>query len=153
MKFSFCVIFFLIFTGSYSQEVTESSKVKLKAGGTISLNSNGIASIPAFSLDKPAVIATIILAKNRFSYEPQLAYGLDGRPWYIDNWVQYKIIDRPSFNFRTAANVSTFCSKYEVLEESILQGQRYYALALTVLLQIALFYLLTGMTGGRIKEH
>jgi hypothetical protein len=130
MKISFCLVFISIFTVSYSLEKADSSKTKLKANGTISLNSNGIASIPAFSLDKPAIIASITLAKNRFSYEPQLAYGLDLRPWFIDNWLHYKLVEKPHFELITGVNISTFFSEYNVTDESIWQGQRYFAFEL-----------------------
>lgn len=137
MKISFCLVFFSIFTVSYSNEKADSSKAKLKANGTISLNSNGIASIPAFSLDKPAIIAAITLAKNRFSYEPQLAYSLDLRPWIIDNWLHYKLVDKPAFEFRTGVDISTFFSEYKVQDEVIWQGQRYFAIELTGVYKIS----------------
>ncbi len=60
----------------------------------------------------------------------QLAYGLDFRPWYIDNWIRYKFIYRPKFEFRAGGNISTFFSEYELQDETIWQGQRYFALEL-----------------------
>lgn len=131
MKISFCLLFFSIFTVSYSSEPADSSKTKLKAGATVSLNSNGIASIPAFSLDKPAIIASVTLAKNRFSYDPTLAYGLDLRPWFIDNWLHYKIIAKPSFELTAGFNISTFGTKYNLPDGSIWEAQRYFAYAMT----------------------
>ena len=125
MKIPFYLIFFFIFTVSYSHEKADSTRAKLKAYGTISLNSNGIAPIPAFSLDKPAVIAAITLAKNRFSYDPLFAYSLDFRPWIIDNWLRYKIVDKPALEFRIGIDISTFFSEYKVPGEVILQAQRY----------------------------
>jgi hypothetical protein len=126
-----------IFTLSFSQEKAENSKTKLKASATVSLNSNGIASIPAFSLDKPAIIASVTLAKNRFSYDPNLAYGLNLKPWCIDNWLHYKIIVRPSFELRAGFNISSFFSEYKFQdEESVLKGERYFAFALTGLYKI-----------------
>jgi len=127
MKILFQLILIFIFTASYSNEKADSSKTKLRAGATISLNSNGISSIPAFTLDKPAIIATISLVKNRFSYEPTLAYGFDLRPWTIDNWLRYKFVDRPHFEFRAGLNISAFSSEFNLAEEGeILQSQRYF---------------------------
>ena len=63
-QFLFLVSLF-IFTVTWSQETTENTKANLEATGTISINSNGIAYIPAFSLDMPAIIASFSLAKNR----------------------------------------------------------------------------------------
>jgi len=160
MKISFCLIFFFFFTVSYSYEKADSSKTKLKANGTISLNSNGIASIPAFSLDKPAIIASITLAKNRFSYDPTLAYGFDLRPWFIDNWLHYKIIARPAFELTAGFNISTFGTKYNLQDGSIWEAQRYIAFAMTGVYKISLNNTLTfaywndrGQEKGTIKGH
>jgi len=124
----FCsLIFIFTFTISFSQEAADSSKTKLKAGANVSLNSNGVASIPAFSLGKPAIIASVSLAKNRFSYDPVLAYGLNIKPWFIDNWLHFKIIRQPSFELRTGVNFSTFFTEIKPADETILRGDRYLA--------------------------
>ena len=122
------LLFLFIFTISWSQEQTDSTKSKkLSAEARVSLNSNGIAYIPSFSLDKPAIIGAFSLAKGRFSYDPVLNYGLDLKPWIIDNWFHYKIIDRPAFEFKTGAVFSAFFSEIELEDESILQVQKYLA--------------------------
>ena len=131
MRLPFCLVFCFILTSSYSIEHADSLKTKLEAGAVISLNSNGMASIPAFSLGKPAIIASLSLAKNRFSYTPTLAYGLDLKLWYIDNWLNYKLIRKPAFELTAGFNVSTFGSKYNLPDGSILEAQRYFAYALT----------------------
>lgn len=125
---SFCsLLFIFIFTISLSQETADSSEKKLKAAANVSLNSNGVASIPAFSLGKPAVISSVSLTKNRFSYDPVLAYGLNVKPWFIDNWLHYKIIRKPAFELRTGVNFSTFFTEYKLPDETILRGDRYLA--------------------------
>ena len=127
MRAFFSVFLIFIFTISLSQETTDGSKTKLKADANVSLNSNGVASIPAFSLGKPAIIASVSLTKNRFSYDPVLAYGVNIKPWFIDNWLHYKIIRKPSFELRTGVNFSTFFTEYKLTEETILRGDRYLA--------------------------
>lgn len=160
MRIPFCFLFVFIFTITYSQEETSASKRKLNAGATISLNSNGIASIPAFSLGKPAVIASISLVKNRFSYTPTLAYGLDLRPWFIDNWLNYKIIRKPAFELTAGFNISTFGNKYNLPEGYVWEAQRYFAFAMTGVYKISSKNLLTlaywsdnGQEKGTIKGH
>ncbi len=129
--FALMVLFF-IFTVSWSQEQIDNSKSKkLKAEASVSLNSNGIAYIPAFSLDKPALIGAFSLVKGRFSYDPQLCYGLNLKPWIVDNWFHYKIVDRPVFEFKAGAVISSFFSEYETDSETILQAQKYLALEFT----------------------
>jgi hypothetical protein len=131
MRISICLLFIFVFTVSFSKEPADSTKTKLKAGASVSLNSNGMASIPAFSLGKPAIIAAISLVKNRFSYTPTLAYGFDLRPWFIDNWLNYKIIRKPAFELTAGFNLSTFGNKYILPEGTILEAQRYFAYAMT----------------------
>lgn len=131
LKKQFFLLSLFIFTVICSAEPGDSLKTKLKAAATFSLNSNGISSIPAFSLGKPAVMASVSLAKNRFSYDPTLAYGLDFRGWFIDSWLHYRIIDRPHFEFRPGFNFSTFFSDYKNQDETIRQAQRYFTIEFT----------------------
>lgn len=133
VKSKFCLLLLIVLMSEalYSAEKPDSLKSKLNAGVSFSLNSNGIASIPAFSLDKPAMMASAFLVKGRFSYEPNLAYGLDGKPWYIDNWFHYKIVMAPKYDLRVGFNLSTFCAKYPLPEGTIMEAQRYFAFELT----------------------
>lgn len=121
------LILLFIFLASWSQESKERVRPGLEASATVSLNSNGIAYVPAFSLEKPAIIGSLSLVKGRFSYDPQLSYSLELRPWIIDNWFHYKIIDRPSFEFKTGAVISSFFSEVETEDEEIWQAQKYLA--------------------------
>lgn len=130
MRVSLCLVFLFLVATSYSRENADSTKAKLKAGVTFSLNSNGISSIPAFSLGDPAAMASVTLAKGRFSYDPTLAYGLDGKPWFIDNWFHFKLVNRPSFELRTGMNISSFFTHYKLPEETVLKGERYFAFEL-----------------------
>jgi len=127
MKLLATLIFLIISTISWSQEHADETRRKLKAEAKLSLNSNGIAYIPAFSLDKPAIIGSFSLVKNRFSYDPLLSYSLDLRPWIIDNWFHYKIIDKPAFEFKVGAVISAFFSEVETPNEVVHQAQKYYA--------------------------
>ncbi len=121
------LLLIFIFTVSWTQEKADSSKTKLEAEAAISINSNGIAYIPAFSLDKPAIIGTFSLTKGRFSYDPQLSYTMELKPWIIDNWLHYRIIDKPAFELKTGAVISTFFSEYEAQDEVVWQAQQYFA--------------------------
>jgi hypothetical protein len=162
MRTSFCMTFLFIFIITFSQEKADSSKTKtkLKAAASVSLNSNGIASIPAFSLGKPAIIGAFSLTKNRFSFDPVLAYNLEMKPWFIDSWLHYKIVNKPAFELRTGFNFSTFFSEYKLPDETLLQGQRYFALALEAMYKISPTSSLTfmywrdmGQEPGTISGH
>jgi len=155
------LLLFFIFSLSWSQEGTDSTRTKkLRAEAKVSLNSNGIAYIPAFSLDKPAITGTFSLIKGRFSYDPQLSYGLDLKPWIIDNWFHYKIVDRPAFEFRAGGVISAFFSEYEAEDETVLQAQKYLAVELTGTYKfnpgtsLAFTYLLDrGQDPGTLSGH
>jgi len=160
VKTYFSLIFLIIYSVSYSQEKADSSKTKLRAEASVSINSNGIATIPAFSLDKPAFMASVTLVKNRFSYEPLLAYGLDLKPWFIDNWLHYMIIRKPQFQLRTGFNASSFFSEYKIADDEFLQGQRYFAFELTGFYKLSSTSSMTlaywndrGQDKGSIKGH
>ena len=160
MKNSFYLIFFFIFSVSFSREKGDSSKSKLKAGCTVSLNSNGISSIPAFSLGEPAIMSFISLSKGRFSYDPVLAYGIDTRPWFIDNWLHYLVVDRPVIKVRTGVNFSMYFSDLKLPDETILQGERYWAFELAGIYNITsrsnltfLYWNDRGQDPGTILGH
>jgi len=123
------LVFLFIFTPTWSQDNADNTRSKkLHAEASLSINSNGIAFVPAFTLDKPALIGAFSLIKGRFSYDPILAYGLDLKPWIVDNWFHYLIVDRPVFEFTVGAVISTFFSEYEIEDETILQAQKYLGL-------------------------
>ena len=123
------MLFFFIFTSASTQDLID--KPKLNAACNFSINSNGISSIPSFSLGAPAIIAVPTFNLGRFNYEPVLAYDFDIQPWFIDNWFRYRIIDRPKLEFRTGLNFSMYFSDYKLPDETILQGQRYWAIEFT----------------------
>jgi hypothetical protein len=130
MRFTFFLLCIFIGNVAFSQENTLSSKRKLKTTASFSFNSNGMAPVPAFSLEKPAIMASLVLTKNRFSYEPTLAYGLDSRPWFIDNWMHYKLIVKPVFELRTGFNPSAYLEQYKPSEEFVWHSQRYFTFEL-----------------------
>jgi len=159
-KFLASLSFILIVNLSWSQATTEGIRSKLAAEASISLNSNGIAYIPAFSLEKPAIIGAFSLQKGRFSYDPQLSYGLDLKPWIIDNWFHYRIVERPLFELKAGGVVSAFFSEYETADEPVLQAQKYLAAEVvgtyrfSSLSSLAITYLIDrGQDPGTLTGH
>jgi hypothetical protein len=160
-RIPFLVLLPLLITSvAFSQESIESRSQKMKAGCNFSINSNGISSIPSFSLGAPAIIAAPSFTKGRFNYEPVLAYDMDIQPWFIDNWIRYKIIDRPKFEFRTGGNFSMYFCDYKLPDETILQGQRYWAVEFTAIYKLSpksfisgAYWNDNGMDQGTISGH
>ncbi|MBK7713070.1 MAG: hypothetical protein IPN67_06275 [Bacteroidales bacterium] len=127
MRLFFCLLFIFIFKLSYSNEKPDSTRAKFVFNGNVSLNSNGMAPIPSFSLGKPALIAAFTLQKRRFSFDPQIAFSLNMKPWIIDNWLHYRLIYKPKFELRTGVDFSMFFSEYNTGEYKILKGEQYIA--------------------------
>lgn len=90
-----------------------------KFSGTIGLNTNGISPVPAFSLGKPAIMGFFSLRKNRFSFDPEVAYSTDGKPWFFSSCFRYRIFGKKNFGIKVAANWSVTHSYPEVIENGI----------------------------------
>jgi hypothetical protein len=131
MRITISLLFVFISSITYSQEKQGEHKKLIEPDASFSLNSNGIASIPAFSLGKPAFICSVNLVKGRFSYDPVLAYGLAMKPWFIDNWFHYKIIACPKFDLKAGVNFSTYCSGLSINGIEILKAERYFTFSMT----------------------
>jgi hypothetical protein len=156
-------LFFVLFAYSalaFCREHSDSTRHPLKVTGMISFNTNGMAPVPAFAYGKPVVSSNITFRKNRFSYDPQFSYGLNIKPWILDNWFHYKLVDQPKFELRTGVNISMFFSELKTPDEDVWRGQRYttFELAGTYKLpksrSIGLMYWYDmGIDSGTIKGH
>ena len=122
----------LLYTAQFSfSQKTDSAKKINHFGAGISVTHNGIAFVPAFSLGKPAAIFDLSVGR-RLSFDPQLRFSLEGRPWnFIFSW-RYKLLTKnklritlgahPSLNFRTIAGTdsvtitSTFVRRYWTMD-------------------------------------
>jgi len=131
MRILFVLLLSCLTLTAFPSEKPDSLKNKLDAACGFSLNSNGLASIPAFSLGAPAFIASPSVGKGRFSFDATLGYSLEMKPWYIDSWFHYKLIVKPKFELKAGINFSTFAEKYELSEGDILQAQRYFAFSIS----------------------
>lgn len=100
-----------------------------KFSGTIGLNTNGISPVPAFSLGKPAIMGFFSLRKNRFSFDPEIAYATDGTPWFFSSCFRYRILGKKKLGIKVAAVWSISHSYPEVIEngiaKTITKGERY----------------------------
>nr|MBP6073208.1 hypothetical protein [Flavobacterium sp.]MBP6100608.1 hypothetical protein [Flavobacterium sp.] len=61
--------------------------------GGITVTNNGISLLPTFTLGKPAAIFDFAVKSKRWSFEPQLRFSLEGKPWSFVFWGRYKVID------------------------------------------------------------
>ena len=99
----------------YSQEeksVNNLNGVKdtlaVKVNGKLLVANAGFAPIPAFSFDNPLAIGFLSLKKKRFSYEPDFALGLNGKPWITNHWFRLIILKTSVIIVRTGINPFLF---------------------------------------------
>tara|TARA_R110002049_G_scaffold696_6_gene4359 strand:+ start:119585 stop:120298 length:714 start_codon:yes stop_codon:yes gene_type:complete len=99
-----------------------------KFSGNIGLNTNGISRVPAFSLGKPAIMGFFSLRKNRFSFDPEVAYSTEGNPWFMNSCFRYRIYAKKNFDVMVSANWSISHRYTEVIEnglKTIAKAERY----------------------------
>ncbi|MEX0359384.1 MAG: hypothetical protein AB3N10_00220, partial [Allomuricauda sp.] len=102
-----------------------------EAKGTVTLTHNGIALVPSFSLGEPALLVDLKFRKGKFSFEPDMRFALEGRPWSMLFWFRFKTIEKKRFSLRTgihpALNFRTVNVIRDGMTEDILESRRYLA--------------------------
>jgi hypothetical protein len=91
-----------ISTGVFAQD--NSVKGPSYFRGNISITNNGLSLIPAFSLGRPAAIFELSMGGERLSFDPELRFALDGKPWSFIFWWRYKIVKSSKFNLHVGAH-------------------------------------------------
>ena len=83
----------------------KTDSIRINVSGAVTVTNNGISLVPAFSLGKPAAIFDLSVQRKRFSFDPQLAFGIrDAKPWYFVFWLRYKLIESSKFNLGIATH-------------------------------------------------
>ena len=107
MKIYNC-LFVILFTCtglySFSQKADSTQTIK-HFSGSASVTNNGISLVPSFSLAKPAVIFLLSLGGQRFSFDPDIRFELNGKPWAMLFWARYKLITQSKFRLHTGAHL------------------------------------------------
>lgn len=122
---------FLMFSGiSFAQQGAE-RKFLDDFKGTASLTNNGISLIPSFSLGDPALLFDLKFRKGRFSFEPDMRFALEGKPWTFIFWFRYKAVEKERFSLRVGAHPAVNFRTISILRngepEDILEARRYVA--------------------------
>ncbi len=114
----------------FSQNM-DSTKLTSKFAGTIAVTNNGISFIPTFYLGKPALIFNLVLGKKRLSFEPELRFALEGKPWSFIFWWRYALVNTSKFSLRLGAHPALAFSTSPVITNGIsretITAQRYLA--------------------------
>lgn len=89
---------------SFSQESPQPNPTQIQ--GSMSITNNGISIVPSFSLEKPATVFNMSIAKGRFSFDPELAFSLEAKPWYSLFWLRYNLSPKQSkFNMNVGTHL------------------------------------------------
>ncbi len=99
--------------------------------GTASVTHNGISLVPSFSLGDPALLFDLKFTKGKLSFEPDMRFALEGKPWSFLFWLRYKAIENKRFSLRLgvhpALNFRTVNVVREGQPEELLESRRYIA--------------------------
>lgn len=99
--FKFRIAFLFLVLMGYSRAIlaqnNDQPQQPMRFSGAITLTNKGISTIPSFTLGKPAVIFDFSIGRGKFSFEPQLRFALEGKPWSFLFWGRYKLLTTDKF--------------------------------------------------------
>ena len=99
--------------------------------GSVSVTNNGFSLVPSFSLGDPAFLVDLKFTKGKLSFEPDMRFALEGKPWTFIFWLRYKAIEKERFSLRLGAHPALIFGTANVVRdgqpEDILESRRYLA--------------------------
>ena len=97
--------------------------------GNIQLTNNGISLVPTFSLGDPALLFDLKLVKGRHSFEPDMRFALEGKPWAFIFWYRYQAVRSGKFSLRVGAHPAINFRTIDVVKDGeetrVIQARRY----------------------------
>uniref|UniRef100_UPI0040489163 hypothetical protein n=1 Tax=Algoriphagus sp. TaxID=1872435 RepID=UPI0040489163 len=146
------VVFSLLFSlGDVQAQEATPATPSGQFGGVITATNNGVSIIPSFTLGRPALLFDLSLSGKRFSFDPMLRFGMDGKPWSFVFWGRYKAIKDKRFTLSLGAHPAFIFSerivKVNGKEETMLVSQRFLAMEIAPMykfsnrLSMGLYYL------------
>lgn len=125
------LLLFAILVGFMVSGQEQRQKPPLEFFGTATVTNNGISLIPSFSLGEPALLFDLKLRKGRFSFEPDMRFALEGKPWSFVFWFRYLAVEKKRFTLRVGAhpamNFRTVDVSKDGVDQEIIQTRRYIA--------------------------
>ncbi len=99
--------------------------------GSASITNNGISLVPSFSLGDPALLFDLKFIKGKLSFEPDMRFSLEGKPWSFLFWLRYKAIENERFSLRLGAHPALNFFTVNIVRngqpEELLETRRYLA--------------------------
>lgn len=114
------IFMLLAFTSvqAFSQS-DDSKKSTTIFGGTITVTNKGMSTIPNLSLGKPAAIFDLKIGRERLSFEPQLRFALEGKPWGFLFWWRYKLLESEKLRINVGAHPALSFKTYSLSNNGI----------------------------------
>lgn len=150
-----CVLIFasLVWSPSLSAQEATPATPTGQFGGVITATNNGVSIIPSFTLGRPAMLFDLSLSGERFSFDPMLRFGMDGKPWSFVFWGRYKAIKDKRFTLTLGGHPAFIFQerlvKVNGREEKMMVSQRFLAMEITPMYKVSKklsmgFYYLQG---------
>jgi hypothetical protein len=124
------VVLLLIALFSFSQKSDTAKKIT-HFSGSVSVTNNGLSLVPTFSLGEPAALVNLSIGGKKFSFEPDMRFALEGKPWSFRFWARYKLLktekfaitlgSHPALNFKTIT--STVDGRETIVVRRFLAGE------------------------------
>lgn len=99
----FWVVGILFLTYESFPQKTDSIKMLNHFGGSVTLTTNGISTIPNYILGKPAAIFIMSVGK-KISFEPEFRFSLEWKPWMFMFWWRYDLLKSDRHYIRLGIN-------------------------------------------------
>jgi hypothetical protein len=161
-KIVLLVIAIFFIPRAYSQN-NDNIKATYNFSGNISVTNNGISIIPSFSIGKPAIISLFSIGGKRYSFDPDIRFSLDGKPWAFIFNNRYKLIKNKKINLFVGANLALNYKTITFIKDNIekegIISSRYISSELSTKYSITnnrsfgIYYLYSkGIDDGTIKN-
>jgi hypothetical protein len=115
---SFFLIMLLSITCNTNSQKTDSTRIPGFFGGSVTVNTKGISSIPNLTLGKPAAIFFMSVGR-RIRFEPEFRFALEGKPWMYIFWWRYDLVNNDKFFIKMRANYGLVFRTLPVTNDSV----------------------------------
>lgn len=141
----------------------DSTKKISHFSGSVGVTHNGISLIPTFSLGKPAITIMLSTGKGKLSFEPDMRFALEGKPWGFVFWFRYKLLNtgkfkinigaHPALNFRTFRLPMDGDSADVIAVRRFLAGEFFPNYQLSKNVNIGMYYLFARGFDKNVAKH
>jgi hypothetical protein len=131
-NYKLLLFFLLAYLSSFAQPA-DSTKNTSHFSGAVSVTNNGISLVPTFSLGKPATIFNLSLGKGKLSFEPDMRFALEGKPWSFLFWWRYQLVKtkkiaiklgaHPALNFKSTTVTINGITQNQIIARRYLAGE------------------------------